>query len=189
MHRVRVELAVVGFFEAERPLRGAAGLVDWRLCGALSRLLRAGRLSGARGDAALIPGGGGLRAARVLVLGLGAETGFEGEARRAAVADAIRRALALRVRSLALSIPAGEESGGEAALDAILRGAHDAWVAAEAGADVSLALVAEPDAERVLTRSLLARAGALPSELRIDLAPERPVERVPVGRRPARTGS
>jgi hypothetical protein len=39
-----------------RPLRGAAGLLDWRLCGRLSQLLREGRLCGALGNR-LLPGG------------------------------------------------------------------------------------------------------------------------------------
>ena len=47
------ETLVLPFFVDERPLRGAAGLCDWRLCGRLSRMLqsaRVGRQVG-RGDA------------------------------------------------------------------------------------------------------------------------------------------
>ena len=45
------ETLVLPFFADERPLRGAAGLCDWRLCGRLSRLLAVGarrRRAGAR---------------------------------------------------------------------------------------------------------------------------------------------
>src|SRR5258705_12067782 len=41
----------------ERPLTGLAGLVDWRLSARLSRLLRAGLLSGDAGEAVLTPPG------------------------------------------------------------------------------------------------------------------------------------
>lgn len=190
LHRVRVELAIVGFFEEERPLRGAAGLADWRLCGTLSRLIRAGRLSGARGDAALMSSGGGLRAPRVLVLGLGPESGFDGAARRSAVADALRRALMLRVRTAALPFQVGGDAAIEVALDAALGGAHDAWTsAADRPESASLALVSELDPGRTLEGALRKRIAALPADLRIELPPERPVERVPAGGRGARTGS
>src|SRR5215468_4661081 len=49
IERVRADVAVVALFAGERPLRAAAGRVDWRLCGRLSHLFAAGRLSGAIG--------------------------------------------------------------------------------------------------------------------------------------------
>lgn len=54
----------------ERPLQGLAGLVDWRLCGALTRALRGGVYGASPGEALLLPTGGRLRAARVVALGL-----------------------------------------------------------------------------------------------------------------------
>ena len=41
--------------EDERPLGGAAGFVDWRLCGQLSRLLVDGFFKGTRGESLLLP--------------------------------------------------------------------------------------------------------------------------------------
>ena len=35
--------------EDERPLSGAPGFLDWRLCGSLSRILHEGRFVGAAG--------------------------------------------------------------------------------------------------------------------------------------------
>ena len=61
IHQVPADLAVVFFFEEERPLRGAAAYADWRLCGALSRLIQRGKLAGRFGEAALVPTSGGLR--------------------------------------------------------------------------------------------------------------------------------
>jgi hypothetical protein len=57
--------------EDERPLRGDAGLVDWRLCGLISEQLRSGYVSGALGEAALLPGARPLQPARILLVGAG----------------------------------------------------------------------------------------------------------------------
>lgn len=54
----------------ERPLQGLAGLVDWRLCGALTRALQGGLYAGSPGEALLLPTGGRLPATRVVALGL-----------------------------------------------------------------------------------------------------------------------
>jgi len=54
----------------ERPLQGLAGLVDWRLCGALTRALRDGLYGAGPGEALLLPTGGRLPASRVVALGL-----------------------------------------------------------------------------------------------------------------------
>src|SRR5438874_9265009 len=51
------EALVLPFFSDERPLRGAAGLCDWRLCGRLSRLLASGRVQGQWGETTLYPPG------------------------------------------------------------------------------------------------------------------------------------
>ena len=57
--------------EDERPLRGDAGLVDWRLCGLISEQLRSGYVSGALGEAALLPGARPLSPSRLLLVGTG----------------------------------------------------------------------------------------------------------------------
>jgi hypothetical protein len=74
-------------FEDERPLRGLAGFVDWRLCGALSRILLGGRFSGAQGDALLFPVVGRLTGERVFCFGAGrkaelGKSGFTAASRR-----------------------------------------------------------------------------------------------------------
>jgi hypothetical protein len=67
-----VDALALSFFGDERPLRGVAGLCDWRLCGRLSRLLRAGRLSGLRGEVTMLPPPGGrLPFGRLFFFGLG----------------------------------------------------------------------------------------------------------------------
>ncbi len=65
------------FFSDERPLRGAAGLADWRLCGRLSSLIKRGKVSGSRGETLLFPPGRRLCFGRVLLFGLGASRSFD----------------------------------------------------------------------------------------------------------------
>jgi hypothetical protein len=58
-------------FKDDRPLRGAAGLADWRLCGKLSRLLKANRASAEAGETLMLPPGRRLKFRRLLWFGLG----------------------------------------------------------------------------------------------------------------------
>ncbi len=67
---------VLPVFRDDRPLRGAAGLVDWRLCGRLSRLIKANRATADAGETMLLPPGRRLRFKRVLWFGLGDTKGY-----------------------------------------------------------------------------------------------------------------
>lgn len=66
----------IGLTTDGRPLVGAAGYVDWRLCGHLSRLLLRGVVSGERGEKVLFPTVGRLPAPRLLLFGWGPESGL-----------------------------------------------------------------------------------------------------------------
>jgi hypothetical protein len=87
----------------ERPLRGLAGLCDWRLCGSLSRVVHSGFFAGAPGEALLMPGKGRLRATKIFALGLGARTDTVG---RAILRKAFEVCSRAGVKSLALSLDA-----------------------------------------------------------------------------------
>jgi hypothetical protein len=67
---------VLPVFRDDRPLRGAAGLADWRLCGKLSRLLKASRASADAGETMLLPPGRRLSFSRVMWFGLGDAKGY-----------------------------------------------------------------------------------------------------------------
>jgi Cytosol aminopeptidase family, N-terminal domain len=124
----------------ERPLQGLAGLVDWRLCGTLSRALAGGLYGGAPGEALLVPTGGRLPASRVVAIGLPTpnRTGdFAAAARHAC--EVLRRAGSV---AFALALPV--------VVDADAAAAARIWL--EAG-------TAAPEARQVLlgdARSLLA---------------------------------
>jgi leucyl aminopeptidase len=95
---------VVPLWADVRPLRGAAGLLDWRLNGRLSRLLREGRLDGSNGEKLLFFTGR-VPWRRVLTIGLGTTTNFSEDAFRTslgAVLDAFR---GLGIQSMGLALP------------------------------------------------------------------------------------
>lgn len=68
---LEVELLAALLFLDQRPLAGAAGLLDWRLDGEITRMLQAGRLSGDRGEQLVVRAGAKLKAQWVLLLGSG----------------------------------------------------------------------------------------------------------------------
>jgi len=105
IERIRADVAVVPLFAGERPLRAAAGRVDWRLCGRLSHLLAAGRLVGAVGEAVLIPGGGGMCAPRVLGVGAGDRDAIDAAGFERWVVDALARAAGLAARRAVIALP------------------------------------------------------------------------------------
>jgi len=144
--RVRADLLVAPFFEGDRPLRGAAARVDWRLSGHLSEMLARGAFGGTPDDVILVPAGTRLRAPRALLLGLGPRESFAPRALRASARLAVARAASLRAGIVALALPGEAESGvaAERAAAAVLIGAGEAL--AERPFPLRLRLVVEPAA-------------------------------------------
>lgn len=70
---------VLPVFKDDRPLRGAAGLADWRMCGRLSKLIKGSKASAEQGETMMLPPGRRLRFARVLWFGLGDAKGYSDE--------------------------------------------------------------------------------------------------------------
>ncbi len=103
---LKTELLCLPVFSDERPLRGAAGLADWRLCGRLSDLLVQGELKGLFDEALLLPPPEGrLAAERLLCLGAGRRSGLDEPGYRVLLRTLLARVLALRVRTIALALP------------------------------------------------------------------------------------
>lgn len=108
--QVDSEALVLTFFEDERPLRGASGLADWRLCGQLSRLIKKQRVHGELGEHVLMPTGRRLGFDSIFLFGLGPSESFDDERYREQVRE-IRSVLdAARVKSFALQ-PPGRATG------------------------------------------------------------------------------
>jgi hypothetical protein len=174
IERVEADVAVVTFFRDDRPLRGSASRVDWRLCGRLSRLLRAERFAGDSGEAALFPTRGGLRAPMLIAAGLGARAAFDRARCRSAAREAVDRALKLRagVLTLALLEAGAQALDLDARMEGVLHGALSAPAAGPSGPSRGLALrlVAAPE-ERpgVLDWLRSSRQRGLPAGVELEL--------------------
>jgi hypothetical protein len=105
LDELQTEIIVLPFFSDERPLCGATGLIDWRLCGALSRKLMAGYLDGSFGEKALITAPTKLKSEGLLLFGLGESAAFETEISRRACALIAKTLSEARVSTAALALP------------------------------------------------------------------------------------
>ena len=85
-----------------RPLRGVAGLVDWRLCGELSAALQSGTLHGQVGERLLMSTRQRLGASRLLLFGAGPASRPLGAPELSALLEAARASGAER---LAVEVP------------------------------------------------------------------------------------
>lgn len=98
----------VCLFSDVRPLRGAAGLLDWRLNGKLSSWIESGRFSGDDGEQTLFPSGKRVVWRSVLALGLGASKDFDEARFRGALKRGIATMKGLGLRKLAMALPGRE---------------------------------------------------------------------------------
>jgi len=97
-------LALITAFEDVRPLKGTAGLVDWRLNGKLSRFFIQNKMKGSKGEALLLPTRGRLDSTELLVLGVGARAQVqEGEIPHL-IGSIVERLLMKKSPSFCLSI-------------------------------------------------------------------------------------
>lgn len=109
------QLLSVGLWSDVRPLRGACGLLDWRMCGKLSSLLVAGKVGGADGEQTLLPSGGRLAWRLILAAGLGRRADFSEKRFRAAVRRILKTMRGLQLTRLAIVLPGRD---GEVAIAA-----------------------------------------------------------------------
>jgi len=143
---------VLPVFRDDRPLRGAAGLADWRLCGRLSRLVKAHRASAEAGETLLLPPGRRLRFARILWFGLGDAKGYTDERFKKDVGwilDVVDKA---GVRDWAMQ-PPGRASGLIGARRAIELMLEDDRLAAQ-----SLAVLEDPAGQKDIAELLRSQA-------------------------------
>lgn len=101
---------VLPVFRDDRPLRGAAGLADWRMCGRLSRLLKTEKATANAGETMLLPPGRRLRFKRVMWFGLGDAKGYTDDRFRKDLAWILGVVTAAGVADWAIQAP-GRASG------------------------------------------------------------------------------
>jgi hypothetical protein len=105
LDRLSGEVLLCSLFEGERPPRGVAGLLDFRLGARLSRLCIDGFLTGREGELLLVPGRPKLPFDKIVVAGLGPEESFDDAAFERSLEHALRALAGLQVRRATLEIP------------------------------------------------------------------------------------
>src|SRR5262249_40631049 len=137
-----VELCACSIWSDERPVRGFAGLLDWRQGGRISALLKGGFFRGDAGEALLVPGKPHVPFEKVLGIGLGARADCGEERFRQGVLHIATALERLRIRRAVVELP-GRGTGAiepEAAialaLDCVRSSPeHDTWWLVETAAD------------------------------------------------------
>lgn len=123
LDELRADALVLPFFTEERPLRGPAGLIDWRLRGQLSKLRLRGRLTGAAFERVLVPGRPLTSFDKVFLVGLGPEADMDAAQAEKACAVILSMLDQCLARSVVLVLP-GRSTGklaAETALEVFLR--------------------------------------------------------------------
>ncbi len=103
--KIETEAIVLLFFSNERPLKGATGLIDWRMNGSISRLISKGMISGEKGEATLILPNKRIKSKKILMAGLGDSSAF-GETSLKDTAIAIIRQLdKISIKNFTIAMP------------------------------------------------------------------------------------
>lgn len=129
LDEVSAEVVACGIYSDERPFAGLAGLLDWRLAGRLSRLVKRGFLLGTVGELLAVPVRPRLPFDKLLVAGLGPRASF-GRATFRTVLERTMDALAgLHVKKAVVELP----------------GRGDSAITAEDAADILLDLIGDDE--------------------------------------------
>jgi len=145
------EVLVASVLEDERPAHGVAGLVDWRLCGRLSRLMQSDFITGKLDEVVLLPGKPQLPFDKLVLFGIGKRADFGERVYRASVSRILSTLEGMRARTAVVELP-GRHFNGMAAEQAAAillelsqdRAAHDVWT-----------LVETAEAQRVISQQLV----------------------------------
>lgn len=100
-----VDTIVLSAFSEERPLKGSSGLIDWRTCGRLSRMIMDRDFGAERFETLLFPSEGRLRPVKVLIIGLGSRADYDFEAYSEVMAYTIQSVANMHVFDFAIPLP------------------------------------------------------------------------------------
>ncbi len=147
---ITTEILVVPVAEGERPPLGTAGLVDYRLGGALSRLIMSNTVTGTVGQIHLIDGRPRLSFDRVLLLGQGASYELNTQIYTRIVEQLLSTLQHLGARRAVVELPGRRDAtiGPEEALEILLElSSQNPWFD-------TFTLIENPPAQRVMQNSL-----------------------------------
>lgn len=159
LDQAATEVLVATLQEDERPPRGLAGLLDWRLAGRISRVMHQGFARGRFGEVLLLPAKPRLPFDKVVLFGIGMGADFEERAYRQLIERMLTTLAGLRARTAVVELPGRHNDLIDAprAVDILLeyaetRREHDVWT-----------LVEPLHIQKILTQRLLQerRRGAL----------------------------
>ncbi len=111
LDRLKCEAILSPLWSDERPPSGVLGLIDWRMCGFVSRMIVRGLLSGARGETVLVPLRPRFTVDKLFVFGLGPRSEFTEDALVPTVTRMLEVVSRAKVRTTALVLP-GRDKGG-----------------------------------------------------------------------------
>ena len=112
------DLVFVPLWTDVRPLRGAAGLLDWRMCGRLSGWIAAGKVTGADGEQTLFPSANRLPWRLVLAVGVGPRADFSEKRLKALVRRTLKTLQGLGISRAALALPGRDRDAAGPSLSA-----------------------------------------------------------------------
>jgi leucyl aminopeptidase len=98
------DAVVVPVWADIRPLRGAAGLLDWRLCGRLSQMIRDGRVAGSPNEKLLLSSSR-VPWKRILAIGLGETADFSEETYRETIVCILKALHGIGASTAAIALP------------------------------------------------------------------------------------
>ncbi len=103
------DLLITAIFKDQRPPKGTAGWIDWRLNGMLSRFLIENRLTGEEKEKTLIPSQGRISPGLILIFGLGDVKEYSYLSVRKMVPFILQTIKDMKMSRICLSLPYGEE--------------------------------------------------------------------------------
>ena len=152
--RAPCDTLVVPVPSDERPLRGEAGWVDWRVCGAISRQLAGGFVAGTRGEVVLLPAPPPLVASRILIVGLGRGTQLDGRVLQRAFCVIAETLMDLRAELALLAVPGAVDLILDA--DLLVRGCVQALSASRAATTIRVGIASALDRAKALEGAVTA---------------------------------
>jgi len=115
--RLKCDAIGVPFFCDERPPRGVLGLLDWRLCGLVTRMMLRGKITGTPLETVLIPARQRLPVEKLVLFGAGLRADFSSEVVTGLMGHMLATLTQLGARSSAVVLP-GRSGSAHGLIDA-----------------------------------------------------------------------
>lgn len=123
---LKCEAILAPFFSDERPLLGALGLIDWRMCGFLSRAIARGDIRGEPLETVLVPLRPRFAVDKLFLFGLGPEKHFDPSTLASIVTHMLSVVARAKVRTTACVLPGRSTGcvGATAAMESFVAASH-----------------------------------------------------------------